>query len=240
MTARSLLRRALLLAGLVGLVAGIVWSRKELNEPTDRTGSAIPLPRVPRGTDRIADARLVARPGEPEWIVDLAGWVPKPISSRPLQLLAIVWALPSTVVGLLLGLLSSWPPPTCHLGAYAPLSPSGLRIVRGLLYRSKALPRRGAELSKGERDARRCRTWQRVAPGPAAAGCGGNGDAWGVWIGVCGTRRPRLTGNGRAFGGRRPARGRRSRGSAAAGPARRTWRTSRRSSWGRRGAASGR
>lgn len=106
MTARTLLRRALFLAGFLGLVAGIVWSRKELNEPNDRTGSAIPLPRVPRGTDRIADARLVARPEEPEWVVDLAGWVPKAIRNRPLQLLAVLWAFPSTLVGLVVGLLS--------------------------------------------------------------------------------------------------------------------------------------
>ena len=91
---------------LAGAAIAIATLRRDLTEPVDTSGAGLRLPTERRGRGAIADARVVASRREPMWARDLAGWVPDPIGSRPLQLLAYVWALPSTVVGLLLGLVS--------------------------------------------------------------------------------------------------------------------------------------
>lgn len=106
----TFVKRLLLVAAIAAAGVGVWYGRRELNEPVDTTGAALPLPRETRGTVRLADSRVVAQADEPEWVVELAGYVPEPITSRPFQVLAWVWAAPSTLVGLVLGLLSGATP----------------------------------------------------------------------------------------------------------------------------------
>lgn len=104
------MRRPLLLLATVAAGVGIYYARRDLNPPVDASGAAVPLdaPRSPLGAT--ADAHLVSRPGEPDWVRDLAGWVPAPPRSTVGRLIAYVWASPATLGGLLVGLLSGGRP----------------------------------------------------------------------------------------------------------------------------------
>lgn len=129
----TLLRRLFMLAALAAVGVGIWYGRRELNDPVDTTGAGLPLPREERGRGSIADSRVVAQADEPEWVQELAGYVPGPITSRRFQALAWVWAAPSTLVGLVLGLLSgATPTPRDGVLVFSP--------VRGFV---------GAALAKG-------------------------------------------------------------------------------------------
>lgn len=106
MTPRRALRALLAVIAVLAGVAVAKLARRELNEPPDRTGAALPLPQDLRAPGTIADARVV-RAHEPAWVRDLAGWVPGPPSSRLGRVLAYLWASPSTLVGLVTGALSA-------------------------------------------------------------------------------------------------------------------------------------
>ncbi len=84
----------------------IHYLRRDLNKPVDGSGAAVPLPRERAPLGSSADAHLVAWPDEPEWVRDLARWTPKAPVSLLGRLLAVVWAAPSTLAGLLVGLLT--------------------------------------------------------------------------------------------------------------------------------------
>lgn len=103
---RRALRALLMLAAMAGAVAGVVYARRDLNEPADATGAGLPLKDLEQVVGRSADAHVVARRGEPEWVRDLAAWTPPPAPVGIRRALAYVWASPSTLAGLLAGLLS--------------------------------------------------------------------------------------------------------------------------------------
>lgn len=105
--ARKVVRLAAVAAVSVGVVKAVGFSRQELVEPIDRTGAGVPLEpafRAPIGAT--GDAYIVPRTDEPVWITDLAGWNPSAPKTLVGRLLAYVWAAPSTLGGLFLGLLS--------------------------------------------------------------------------------------------------------------------------------------
>lgn len=94
------------------LAAGVItyYARRDLNPPADGSGAAVPLRRERSPLGSASDAHLVARPGEPDWVRDLAGWVPAAPRTLPGRVLAYAWASPATLGGLLVGLLSGGTP----------------------------------------------------------------------------------------------------------------------------------
>ena len=102
---RRAIRALLLLAAAAGGIAAVVYARRDLNEPVDATGAAIRLEAVDQPVGRSADAHVVARADEPLWVRDLASWTPPPAKVGLPRLAAYVWASPSTLGGLLMGLL---------------------------------------------------------------------------------------------------------------------------------------
>lgn len=103
---------ALLRAAAVAVLAiiAIRMARRELNDPVDDTGAAVRLSaeRGPIGAS--ADAHVVPQVDEPEWIRDLASWTPRPPRTTVGRLVAVLWALPSTLLGLVVGLLTGVAP----------------------------------------------------------------------------------------------------------------------------------
>lgn len=87
-----------------GVVAWLLL--RNLNEPADGSGAAIPLKRERGSIGASPDARVVDGPADPDWVRDLARWVPAPPRTRLGRLLAVLWALPSTLPGLIVGLLT--------------------------------------------------------------------------------------------------------------------------------------
>lgn len=106
---------ALRIAAVVAAVMtvfGVVRARRRLHEvaeeiepPPDLTGAATPLP-VQRPTGRVADSRVLLPPWEPEWVHELAAWSPGPRRSPVGLALGYLWASPSTLAGLLVGMVS--------------------------------------------------------------------------------------------------------------------------------------
>jgi hypothetical protein len=123
-------KSALLLAVAAGAVA-THYLRRDLTEPPDRSGAGVPLVRERRPLGATSDAHLVDRPGDPDWLRELARWVPEPPRTPLGRLLAIVWASPSSLAGLLVGALSGTRP-TVRDGV---LLFSGVRGLPGLLLR---------------------------------------------------------------------------------------------------------
>lgn len=104
------LRGAILSAAAAGAVMAVRYARKELNEPIDRSGAGLRLTPDKEAQAPVADARVPARPGEPEWARDLAGWVPKPPRGRVGRMVTYLWASPPSGVGLLIAALSGTRP----------------------------------------------------------------------------------------------------------------------------------
>lgn len=102
--------RPILLPLLIAATAGVYYLRRDLNPPVDGSGAAVPLARGRNPLGASADAHLVSRPEEPDWIRDLAGWVPARPRTFPGRVLAYLWASPATVGGLVVGLLSGGRP----------------------------------------------------------------------------------------------------------------------------------
>lgn len=103
-------RRLATALALTGAAVGLYYARRELNDPPDATGSAVALTprRAPIGA--APDAQVLWRHGDPQWVRDLGSWLPEPPRSGPGRMLAYAWALPATLGGLLIGLLSGgWP-----------------------------------------------------------------------------------------------------------------------------------
>ncbi len=101
-----LLRSPSLLLAILAAAIGTYVMRRNLNPPADGSGAGVPLPRERAPLGASADAHLVSRPGEPDWVRDLAGWVPPVPRTTVGRVLAYVWAAPATVGGLIVGLLS--------------------------------------------------------------------------------------------------------------------------------------
>jgi hypothetical protein len=103
-------RRISIALAVVAIGAAVRYARRDLNAPADPSGAAVPLPRERAPLGRAADAHVVARPGEPDWVRDLARWVPSAPTSPFGRLLAYLWASPATLGGLLVGLASGGRP----------------------------------------------------------------------------------------------------------------------------------
>ncbi|MGI9016663.1 MAG: hypothetical protein ACR2HR_06090 [Euzebya sp.] len=107
---RGPLKRLMLLLVLIGGAVGIYYARRELIEPIDRTGAAVPLETTRGSVGASADAFVVHRQSEPQWIRDLAHWTPDRPRTGMGRACAYVWAAPSSAAGLIVGLLSGTVP----------------------------------------------------------------------------------------------------------------------------------
>jgi hypothetical protein len=72
----------------------------------DRTGAGIPLTPVRHAVGAAPDAQLVDHRDEPGWAAALARWVPPAPRTPAGRLLAVAWASPASLAGLLVGVLS--------------------------------------------------------------------------------------------------------------------------------------
>ena len=107
----ALLRKsALVLLAVAGAVALRRYAGRELVAPPDRSGAGVPLERARAPLGAVSDAHVVDLPDDPEWVRDLAGWVPS-VPRTPLgRGLSHLWAAPSTLGGLLVGAISGTVP----------------------------------------------------------------------------------------------------------------------------------
>lgn len=97
---------ALLFAAVVAGGIATYYARRELNEPPDRSGAGLPLVRERAPLGATSDAHVVDGPTDPEWVRELAAWVPRPPRTLLGRLIAYTWAAPSSLAGLLVGALS--------------------------------------------------------------------------------------------------------------------------------------
>lgn len=103
-------RPILLPLAFAAAAAGVHYLRRDLHPPVDGSGAAVPLPRERTKLGATPDAHLIARVEEPEWMRDLAAWVPTQPRTLPGRLLAYLWASPSSLGGLLVGVASGATP----------------------------------------------------------------------------------------------------------------------------------
>lgn len=98
--------RPLTVPALAAAAVGIYYLRRDLNPPADGSGAAVPLdaPRSPIGAT--GDAHLVSRVDEPDWVRDMAGWLPTRPATALGRAIAYAWASPATLGGLIVGVLS--------------------------------------------------------------------------------------------------------------------------------------
>lgn len=99
-------RRLAALLAMAGAAVGIYYARRELNEPPDATGAAVPLSRERAPIGAAPDARVLGLPDDPAWINDLSSWLPQAPRTTVGRLISYLWASPATLGGLFVALLS--------------------------------------------------------------------------------------------------------------------------------------
>ncbi|CAN5130758.1 hypothetical protein BH23ACT9_BH23ACT9_39810 [soil metagenome] len=107
---RTPFRLLLVLLAATAVRAGIRRARREMDPPIERTGAAMPLERERGHIGATSDAHLVSQAGEPDWVRELAGWLPPAPGTPAGRIAAYAWAAPATLGGLILGLLSGRTP----------------------------------------------------------------------------------------------------------------------------------